>query len=81
MGNLPETCDRDSKFALGSSINIIQIIMASLAVLCDPGFSSLNIIPPEYLPKIVWAAGAITFILRFTSGGKAITFDPRAPWR
>lgn len=61
----------DSKPLYASKINVVQGVMAIIAVLCDPGLQDLNIIPVQYLPKLIWVCNALTFILRtFFSGAK-----------
>jgi hypothetical protein len=63
------------KSILSSKINWVQGIMAVLAVLADPDFGSLNIIPLEWLPRICWGANALTMILRTFFSGTRLSLD------
>jgi hypothetical protein len=61
----------DSKPVWQSKINWVQFLMAITAVLCDPQLG--NVVPVEYLPKIVWASNAATFFLRTFFSGASVS--------
>ena len=55
-----------------SKINWVQLGMFVMAVLCDPQLG--DVIPVQYLPKIVWAANVATFFLRTFFSGEPLNF-------
>jgi hypothetical protein len=64
----------ETKPVWASKINIVQGLMALIAVLSDPALADLNIIPPAWLPKIMWSCNALTFVLRTFFSGTRLTF-------